>query len=67
MAKAEAALRSARAFYYVAFEAAWEVAARGEEVSIDLRRDLKLATNNAVESSVRSRWDVRPCGRHLGV
>lgn len=54
VARAEAALRSARAFYYEAIESAWELAARGDEVPVTLRRDLRLATNHAVESSVQA-------------
>jgi alkylation response protein AidB-like acyl-CoA dehydrogenase len=54
VARAEAALRSARSFYYDAIEAAWSVALSGGEVPVDLRRDLRLATNHAVESSVRA-------------
>ena len=54
VARAEATLRSARAFYYDAIGAAWEVAVRGDEVPIELRRDLRLATNHAVESSVKA-------------
>lgn len=54
VARAEASLRSARAFYYDAIDAAWSVAERGERMPMELRRDLRLATNNAVESSVRT-------------
>ena len=54
VARAEASLRSARAFYYDAIAAAWAVAERGERMPMELRRDLRLATNNAVEASVKT-------------
>lgn len=54
VARAEASLRSARAFYYDAIGAAWSVAERGERMPMELRRDLRLATNNAVEASVKT-------------
>jgi alkylation response protein AidB-like acyl-CoA dehydrogenase len=53
VAGAEARLRSARAFYYEALEAAWRVASEGDEIPIECRRDLRLATTNAVNESVR--------------
>ena len=54
VARAEAALRSARAFYYQSIEAAWLVAQAGEKVSIDQRRDIRLATTHAVEASIKT-------------
>ena len=51
LAQAEADLRSARAFYYDTLEEAWEVARNGGKVSLDVRRDLRLATTNAVMKS----------------
>jgi alkylation response protein AidB-like acyl-CoA dehydrogenase len=54
VARAEASLRSARAFYYEAIDAAWSLAAQGERVPMELRRDLRLATNHAVEASVKT-------------
>ena len=54
VARAEASLRSARAFYYDAIAAAWSVAEQGERMPMELRRDLRLATNNAVEASVKT-------------
>ncbi|MEM8767684.1 MAG: acyl-CoA dehydrogenase family protein [Pseudomonadota bacterium] len=54
VAGAEANLRSARAFYYDAIEAAWTYAERGDKVPMELRRDLRLATNHAVSSSVKT-------------
>jgi alkylation response protein AidB-like acyl-CoA dehydrogenase len=53
VASAEATLRSARAFYYEAIEAAWTQAQRGEPIPIEQRRDMRLATTHAVQSSVR--------------
>lgn len=54
VARAEAALRSARAFYYQSIEAAWLVAQADEKVSIDQRRDIRLATTHAVEASIKT-------------
>lgn len=54
VARAEASLRSARAFYYDAIAAAWAVAENGERVPMELRRDLRLATNHAVEACVKT-------------
>lgn len=48
VAAAEARLRSSRAFYYEVLEAAWACAVAGDPVSIDMRRDLRLATTHAV-------------------
>jgi alkylation response protein AidB-like acyl-CoA dehydrogenase len=53
VATAEARLRSARAFYYEALEATWSAASGGASIPVDLRRDLRLATTNAVQESVR--------------
>lgn len=54
VARAEASLRSARAFYYEALDAAWSLAEQGERVPTAMRRDLRLATNHAVEASVKT-------------
>ena len=54
VARAEATLRSARAFYYQSIEAAWAVAERGDKVSVDQRRDIRLATTHAVEASIKT-------------
>lgn len=51
VAEAEALLRSARAFLYEALAAAWSEATTGERVSLEGRRDLRLATTHAVRSS----------------
>jgi alkylation response protein AidB-like acyl-CoA dehydrogenase len=53
VARAEAGLRSARAFYYDALDAAWEAATMDDDISIDLRRDLRLATTHAVSACVK--------------
>ena len=52
VAKAEANLRSARAFYYETIEAAWDQALRGEPIPVEQRRDVRLATTHAVQASV---------------
>lgn len=52
LAQAEADLRSARLFYYQAIEEAWREATADGNVSLASRRDLRLATNNAVSKSV---------------
>lgn len=48
LAEAEAKLRSARLFYYDALEKAWECAQIDLAVSMEQRRDLRLATTHAV-------------------
>lgn len=48
VAQAEAALRSARLFYYDALEQAWQQALHEGSVSIERRRDVRLATTHAV-------------------
>jgi alkylation response protein AidB-like acyl-CoA dehydrogenase len=53
VARAEAALRSARAFFYSAIDIAWQEALEGNKVTIEMRRDIRLATTHAVESSVK--------------
>ena len=50
VSEAEALLRSSRAFYYEAIEAAWEAARTAGEVRVEQRRDLRLATTHAVRS-----------------
>lgn len=50
VARAEAAIRSGRAFFYEAIDAAWQSAVAGE-VTTDHRRDLRLAITNAVVSA----------------
>ena len=53
VARAEARLRSARAFYYEALDVAWRAASERAAIPLDLRRDLRLATTNAVDESVK--------------
>jgi indole-3-acetate monooxygenase len=53
VATAEATLRSARAFYYEAIEAAWNKALQGNPIPVEQRRDMRLATTHAVQASVR--------------
>ncbi|WP_018147932.1 acyl-CoA dehydrogenase family protein [Henriciella marina] len=53
VALAEADIRQGRAFFYEAIEAAWAAALEGP-VSIDTRRDLRLATTSAVQSAKRA-------------
>ena len=53
LALAEARLRGARSFYYEALEAAWAFVQGGEMLSLELRRDLRLATTHAVRSSAQ--------------
>lgn len=50
IAKAEAALRSGRAFFYEAIDAAWNGALQGE-VTTQHRSDIRLATTNAVHAA----------------
>lgn len=52
LAQAEADLRSARAFYYEMLEQAWQCSVNDQKVDVSLRRDLRLAVNNAVSKSV---------------
>ncbi len=51
VASAEASLRSARLLYYDALARAWESAQASGEVSIEQRRDLRMATTHAVTIS----------------
>jgi hypothetical protein len=50
VARSEAALRSARSFFYEAIGTAWDSAARGA-VPTGLRHDLRLATTHAVSAA----------------
>ena len=52
LAQAEADLRSARLFYYDALEDAWQCAVANKKVDVLQRRNLRLATTNAVIKSV---------------
>jgi len=53
VARAEADLRAARAFYYEAAEAGWEAALAGSRVTLEHRRDIRLATTHAANACVR--------------
>jgi alkylation response protein AidB-like acyl-CoA dehydrogenase len=52
VALAEARLRSARSFFYETIDAAWSLAQAGEAIPLDVRRDMRLATTHALQSSV---------------
>jgi len=49
VARAEATLRSARAFYYEAIDDAWREACNGR-LSVESRRDIRLATTHATHA-----------------
>ena len=51
VAKAHAAVQSARSWLYQMVDEAWETVLRGDEVSLDQRRDLALAGTNATRSA----------------
>ena len=53
VARAEATLRSARAFYYEAIEAAWQEALVGD-LTTDRRRDIRLATTHATHACAKA-------------
>ena len=53
VALAEAGLRSARAFYYEAIERAWAEALDGR-ISIDSKRDIRLATTHATRAAAEA-------------
>jgi len=50
VSRAEALLRSARAFYYEAIEQAWESACARGRIEADHRRDVRLATTHATRA-----------------
>lgn len=52
IARAEARLRSARAFFYGTIDAAWVAAQEPEPVTLNHSRDMRLAVNHAVAESV---------------
>jgi len=61
LAKAEASLRAARAFYYQAIDEAWAAAQSAEPVSVELRTGLRLAATHAVRTAAdvaRSMYDL---------
>jgi alkylation response protein AidB-like acyl-CoA dehydrogenase len=62
VARAEALLRSARAFYYEAIERAWESACANGRIEVEHRRDVRLATTHATRASA----DAVDLMYHLG-
>lgn len=54
VARAEAQLRSARAFYYDSIDTAWNRVCKDGELPLEMRRDIRLATTHAVEASVKA-------------
>lgn len=54
VAEAEALTRSARAFMYEAVEAAWDRAKADGRLSVEARRDLRLAATHAARSATRA-------------
>jgi len=61
VATAEAQLRSARALYYQAIDAAWGEAQREAPVAVSVRNDLRIAATYAMRASadvVRSMYDL---------
>jgi alkylation response protein AidB-like acyl-CoA dehydrogenase len=50
VSRAEALLRSSRAFYYEAIEQAWEGACARGRIEADQRRDVRLATTHATRA-----------------
>jgi len=53
VARAEAKLRSARAFLVEAVDRAWAASAESGHIHVDLRRDVRLATTHATEEAVK--------------
>lgn len=63
LARAEAALRSARGYWYDTVQRAWDCARAGHELGLDLRAELRMASLHAVEGSVcAADWAVRLSG-----
>ncbi len=54
VAEAEATVRSARAFLHESIGDAWTDAQKGEGLSAERRRDIRLASNHAAQASVRA-------------
>ena len=50
VSRAEATLRSARAFYYETIEAAWQAARKAGRIDTEHRRDIRLATTFATHA-----------------
>jgi indole-3-acetate monooxygenase len=53
VAEAEGLLRSARAFFYESIEIGWREASAGNPLSVDARRDIRLASTHAARASVK--------------
>ena len=53
VAVAEATLRAARAFYYDSIVNAWSEAEKGNPLSLEARRDLRLSATHAARESVK--------------
>jgi indole-3-acetate monooxygenase len=53
VAQASATLKSARLFFYDAIETAWDHALQGNDPSLELRTDIRLANTHAVNSAVK--------------
>jgi alkylation response protein AidB-like acyl-CoA dehydrogenase len=54
VARAEAGIRAARSYLYETVEAGWDLAVRGEDVPVDARRDIRLATTFAVQQATEA-------------
>jgi alkylation response protein AidB-like acyl-CoA dehydrogenase len=77
VALAEARLRSARAFFYETIDTAWSLARASEPMTIEVRRDMRLAATHAVRASIEvvnamytlaggsAVYDSSPLQRHL--
>jgi alkylation response protein AidB-like acyl-CoA dehydrogenase len=53
VAEAEATLRSARAFFYESIGKAWNEASKGNQLTLEARRDLRLSASHAARASVK--------------
>jgi alkylation response protein AidB-like acyl-CoA dehydrogenase len=53
VAEAEATLRSARAFFYESIGNAWNEASKGNQLTLEARRDLRLSATHAARASVK--------------
>jgi alkylation response protein AidB-like acyl-CoA dehydrogenase len=53
VARAEAQLRSARALFYETIDAAWSLALEGASAPLEVRRDMRLATTHAMQTSIQ--------------
>lgn len=62
VARAEAALRAARALYYEAIGEAWAAAEAGAELTVELRTGLRLAATHAVRSAADVARDMHDLG-----